>query len=71
MIELTTEEVGMVSGGLRSLAVGIAANIIYDGLGGWDGISSMMESANDYLTDMAMDAGSEILADPVGHGYID
>jgi len=75
MRELTSYELQEVSGGLHPLVWGviggITSNAIYEGIGGLDGISSMLESANDYLTDMAYSMGDNILANPDSHGYMD
>jgi hypothetical protein len=71
MRELSFDEILEVSGGARSLAVGLAVNAIWDAVGGLEGIASMLSSADDYLTDKAMSMGETILANPYTHGYMD
>lgn len=72
MRELAGNEITMVSGGWWQGAVGgVVGNLIYEGLGGIQGISSMLETTNDYLSNMAASMGDDILANPDGHSYID
>jgi hypothetical protein len=74
MRELSFEEIQEVSGGYSlflNVVGGVMGNIVYHGLGGLEGISSMISDANDYLTDMAYNIGDAILANPDGHGYMD
>jgi len=74
MRELSFDEIQEVSGGyslFSNIIGGLFGNIIYDGLGGLEGISSLFSDANDYLTDMAYNIGDAILANPDSHGYMD
>tara|TARA_R100001594_G_scaffold145189_2_gene195092 strand:- start:123 stop:341 length:219 start_codon:yes stop_codon:yes gene_type:complete len=72
MRTLTVDEIPRVSGGWwQGVAGGVIGNLIYEGIGGIQGISSMLETTNDYLSDKVASMGDEILANPDGHGYID